>query len=217
MAELSEIEKNGVVYALKDTHAREEVKKKLTAPNIAAVGQFLKVTEVNDKGAPVNWETVQAPGNWRIIREITLEEVCTRVDISEDADGNPFSCSKVVAYAYAYRVPDTDTEKSNAFFTFLTNNGWGTSDPYIGSAAELLPVSSGWSNSNVFSIDACGTDDFSLAVVTQPWQRYGASNFSCVKTAVASSGKYKNVNCVSFVHNLGFDVGSRFVVMGIDY
>lgn len=92
MPDLSEFEKDGVVYDLKDTHARGEVAKRITAPGDAEVGQFLRVLEVDDNGKPTQWETVSlahSTAEWKFAGRYTVEENVNPFVVTKDADGNP--------------------------------------------------------------------------------------------------------------------------------
>lgn len=99
MPELSEIEREGKVYDLKDKKARSDIATKITSPVVAAVGQTIVVTEVDENGAPTKWESAYPSKPWRFIGNIVIPEGNTAWQnhgINVDMDGNPFSLSEVI-------------------------------------------------------------------------------------------------------------------------
>lgn len=92
MPDLSEFEKDGVVYDLKDTHARGEVAKRVINPAAAKVGDFLRVLEVNENNVPISWESVTLSANvteWKFAGRYTVEENVNPFVVTKDADGTP--------------------------------------------------------------------------------------------------------------------------------
>lgn len=73
---------------------------KITAPTTAAVGQIIKVKSVDGTGKPTEWEAVDMPSGggetWELIRTITTTEIVSRLTISQDESGKPFTLSKFV-------------------------------------------------------------------------------------------------------------------------
>lgn len=73
---------------------------KITAPTTAAVGQIIKVKTVDDAGKPTEWEAADLPSGggetWELIRTITTTEIVSRLTISQDESGKPFTLSKFV-------------------------------------------------------------------------------------------------------------------------
>ena len=70
----------------------------------ATAGQMAKIKAVNASGAPTAWEAGDAASGeseWRLIRDVTIEEDVTSVYISDDDDGNPFSLKKIACVIYS--------------------------------------------------------------------------------------------------------------------
>ena len=70
----------------------------------ATAGQMAKVKAVDASGAPTAWEAGDAASGeseWRLIRDVQIEEDVTSVYISDDDDGNPFSLKKIACVIYS--------------------------------------------------------------------------------------------------------------------
>ena len=70
----------------------------------ATAGQMAKIKTVNESGAPTAWEAGDAASGeseWRLIRDVQIEEDVTSVYISDDAAGNPFSLKKIACVIYS--------------------------------------------------------------------------------------------------------------------
>lgn len=73
----------------------------------ATVGQTVKISEVDENGVPTAWLPTDFPSGggggavrMHLIADITTTEDVTRIDISEDKDGKPFSLSKIAIRGY---------------------------------------------------------------------------------------------------------------------
>lgn len=85
----------------------------------ATVGQTVKITEVDENGVPTAWESVNFPsGEMRLIADVTTTEDVTKITISEDKDGNPFTLRKV-----AVRVKASGATGAGGYIGFGVNGG----------------------------------------------------------------------------------------------
>lgn len=82
---------------------------------------------------------------FRLIRNITLDEQSDRVDISEDSNGSAFALHEVYAMLAAQSYEDV-----NAEVHFLPNGRWGARDAYITSANRSSKSSETWKNNMAF-------------------------------------------------------------------
>ena len=118
----------------------------------ATVGQIAKIAAVDASGVPTAWSPVDMPTGggggakeFRLIRNITLDEQSDRVDISEDSSGRAFALHEVYAMFAAQSYED-----ANAEVHFLPNGRWGARDAYITSANRSSKSSETWKNNMAF-------------------------------------------------------------------
>jgi hypothetical protein len=85
----------------------------VASPETATVGQTIVVKEVDENGKPTQWEAADFPSGggggkeWRHTHSIVLSERVTAVEIYEDENGDPLSCTEILAYIKtAYICPD---------------------------------------------------------------------------------------------------------------
>lgn len=126
MTELSQIEKDGVVYDLKDSYARREVDKRIPQPVTAEVEQFLRVLEVDDNGKPTRWETVSlAPSTveWKFAGRFTVDENVNPFVITEDADGNPLRFKELFIDLWIGFFVNSATESVNRWMDLCDESG----------------------------------------------------------------------------------------------
>ena len=62
---------------------------------------------------------------WRLITKRTISEETSRIDITSDDDGKPFSCNELVVMA------KLRGNQKGVIPSFLLNKGWTSSDPYM--------------------------------------------------------------------------------------
>ena len=83
----------------------------------AAVGQYFRVSEVDENGNVLAVEAVDAPSGggkvWRLIAVVTTTEDLKEIIISEDTDGNPFSLCRVAVKA---AMQGANSASANVFF-----------------------------------------------------------------------------------------------------
>lgn len=157
---------------------------------------------------------VTAPGgcgNFRKINSVTLAETAGRITISEDSDGNPIeSLGLSEVYAMAYNVM-TETVKGQ--FIFLTNGGWGVTDPYIMSPYQSNLVSTGYGTASVFHI--IRIDENTVQVHT-PWGPYISSANTGFRRNRGSSTNYRALKSFAIVagQNDVFSVGTTLTIYG---
>ena len=73
---------------------------------------------------------------WRLITNRTISEETSRIDITTDDDGKPFSCNELVVMA------ELQGNQNGVKPIFLLNKGWANTDPYM-TGDQLY---SGWKN-----------------------------------------------------------------------
>ena len=86
-------------------------------PLTAEVGQFFKVSAVDENGKVTAVEAVDVPNggsstdeNWELIADVTTTEEVSVIDISVDTNGNPFSLSKM---DMLFHIVGTETNTAN--------------------------------------------------------------------------------------------------------
>ena len=79
-------------------------------------------------------QEVEDMKEWQLITKRTISEETSRIDITTDDDGKPFSCNELVVMA------ELQGNQKGVRPIFLLNKGWSASDPYI--TGEQLD--SGW-------------------------------------------------------------------------
>ena len=107
MAEMKSLTLNGVKYDIVDADA-------VHFTEVAAVGQTIRVSAVDENGKPTAWEAVDmasggGASEWEVINEVTTTEEVTSVTISTDLNGQPFDLIEGKAYINAPEggnVPD---------------------------------------------------------------------------------------------------------------
>lgn len=62
---------------------------------------------------------------WRLITKRTISEETSRIDITTDDDGKPFSCNELMI------AVDLKADKDGVVPTYLLNGEWTVSYPYI--------------------------------------------------------------------------------------
>lgn len=102
---------------------------------------------------------------WRLITKRTISEETSRIDITTDDDGKPFSCNELII------AVNLKADKDGVTPTYLLNRKWTSSYPYID--GKKLPVS--WFDSYV--IKACITSGIQM-------QEYIPNNVSKWTTAI---------------------------------
>lgn len=70
-------------------------------------------------------QEVEEMKEWRLITKRTISEETSRIDITTDDDGKPFSCNELVVMA------KLRGNQQGGAPIFLLNKGWANSDPYM--------------------------------------------------------------------------------------
>ena len=81
-------------------------------------------------------QEVEDMKEWRLITNRTISEETSRIDITTDDDGKPFSCNELVVMA------ELQGNQNGVKPIFLLNKGWANTDPYM-TGDQLY---SGWKN-----------------------------------------------------------------------
>ena len=82
---------------------------------------------------------------WRLITKRTISEETSRIDITSDDDGKPFSCNELMI------AVKLKADKDGVVPTYLLNGKWTSSYPYINGKK----LSASWFDSYV--IKACNS------------------------------------------------------------
>lgn len=78
-------------------------------------------------------QEVEEMKEWRLIAKRTISEGTSRIDITTDDDGKPFSCSELMI------AVNLKADKDGVVPTYLLNGKWTSSYPYID--GKKLPAS----------------------------------------------------------------------------
>lgn len=70
-------------------------------------------------------QEVEEMKEWRLIAKRTISEGTSRIDITTDDDGKPFSCSELMI------AVNLKADKDGVVPTYLLNGKWTSSYPYI--------------------------------------------------------------------------------------
>ena len=105
---------------------------------------------------------------WRLIAKRTISEETSRIDITSDDDGKPFSCNELMI------AVKLKADKDGVTPTYLLNGKWTSTYPYID--GRKLSVS--WFDSYV--IKACITSGIQM-------QEYISNNVSKWTTAIETA------------------------------
>lgn len=201
MPELSQIEKDGKVYDLKDVFAREEVAKKIPIPATAAVGQTIRVSAVDDNGTPTEWKMVTT--DWHLIADLEVTETVRTVTFDVGASGEPLKLRKMYIIAY---MPKYEDEQ-------YTGTGYG--DYKVnGSASGLVYPSGGWDNAYfIFDIEHIGSVIVSKCYKTSDINASGAWNL-INSTTLRNQDAIKSFTWGVFGRSVLPE--SKFIVWGVD-
>ena len=105
---------------------------------------------------------------WRLITKRTISEETSRIDITTDDDGKPFSCNELMI------VVKLKADKDGVVPVYLLNGKWTSSYPYI----DGKKLSASWFDSYV--IKACITSGIQM-------QEYISNNISKWTTAIETA------------------------------
>ena len=70
-------------------------------------------------------QEVEEMKEWRLITKRTISEETSRIDITTDDDGKPFSCNELIV------AVKLKADKDGVVPTYLSNGKWTASYPYI--------------------------------------------------------------------------------------
>lgn len=113
-------------------------------------------------------QEVEEMKEWRLIAKRTISEETSRIDITTDDDGKPFSCNELMI------AVKLKADKDGVVPTYLLNGKWTSSYPYIGGKK----LSASWFDSYV--IKACITSGIQM-------QEYIPNNVSKWTTAIETA------------------------------
>lgn len=105
---------------------------------------------------------------WRLITKRTISEETSRIDITTDDDGKPFSCSELII------AVNLKADKDGVITTYLLNGKWTHLYPYI----DGKKLSASWFDNYV--IKACITSGIQM-------QEYIPNNVSKWTTAIETA------------------------------
>lgn len=110
-------------------------------------------------------QEVENMKEWRLITKRTISEETSRIDITTDDDGKPFSCNELMI------AVNLKADKDGVVPTYLLNGKWTSAYPYI----DGKKLSASWFDSYV--IKACITSGIQM-------QEYIPNNVSKWTTAI---------------------------------
>ena len=113
-------------------------------------------------------QEVENMKEWRLIAKRTISEETSRIDITTDDDGKPFSCNELMI------AVKLKADKDGLIPAYLLNGKWTTSYPYI----DGKKLSASWFESYV--IKACITSGIQM-------QEYITNNVSKWTTAIETA------------------------------
>lgn len=73
----------------------------------------------------MNGQEVEEVKEWRLIAKRTISEETSRIDITTDDDGKPFSCNELMI------AVNLKADKEGVTPTYLLNGKWTSAYPYI--------------------------------------------------------------------------------------
>lgn len=73
----------------------------------------------------MNGQEVEEMKEWRLITKRTISEETSRIDITTDDDGKPFSCSELII------AVNLKADKDEVIPTYLLSGKWTSAYPYI--------------------------------------------------------------------------------------
>jgi hypothetical protein len=110
----------------------------------AAVGQYFKVSAVDENGNVTAVEAVDAPSGggetWRLVNSVKLTEDAASIDFTKDSEGNDFALRRVHCGAIVYG--GTANTAAGSLYVSTTSNRRGQ-NTHIGYASQSVPVSGG--------------------------------------------------------------------------
>lgn len=113
-------------------------------------------------------QEVENMKEWRLIAKRTISEGTSRIDITTDDDGKPFSCSELMI------AVNLKADKDGVIPTYLLNGKWTSSYPYI----DGKKLSASWFDNYV--IKACIISGIQM-------QEYIPNNVSKWTTAIETA------------------------------
>lgn len=113
-------------------------------------------------------QEVEEMKEWRLIAKRTISEETSRIDITTDDDGKPFSCSELMI------AVKLKADKDGVIPAYLLNGKWIASYPYI----DGKKLSASWFDKYV--IKACITSGIQM-------QEYIPNNVSKWTTAIETA------------------------------
>lgn len=116
----------------------------------------------------MNGQEVEEMKEWRLIAKRTISEETSRIDITTDDDGKPFSCNELMI------AVNLKADKEGVTPTYLLNGKWTSAYPYI----DGKKLSASWFDNYV--IKACITSGIQM-------QEYIQNNISKWTTAIETA------------------------------
>ena len=113
----------------------------------AAVGQIIKVKAVDESGKPTAWEAANMNSGWRLINDITLSESeVSSVEIMNDLNGEPFSCSAIYAAVFGKASSESGW---NILVCCSTNPSYQNTFHNFGLAGACLTTNGLWAQAHI--------------------------------------------------------------------
>ena len=97
---------NSVLTAENLKKMEEGILERIPSPPVAAVGQTIVVSEVDEEGKPIKWKADNAT-RWELISNIEITEPVSNIIIDTDMDGNSFKLKGIYVYAHSVLDPSS--------------------------------------------------------------------------------------------------------------
>lgn len=197
-------------------------------PATAEVGQYFKVSSVDENGIVTAVEAVDAPSGggeeWRLIYSATIEEAVARVDIFADSDGNEFYCRKLKArVGFADAADDTARTMKGGVDYYRCLNG---EEVLQGGSYGFINLTVGKNTNSVcwWILDLAVTHDNKTAIITK--QAYNYRSGAVAGPQLKELGNYKEPSSVYYVKDINnftvictdntIPAGSTIKIWGVD-
>lgn len=180
----------------------------------ATVGQTVKISAVDENGVPTAWEPVDLPSGdevWERITEMDLTEEVGPIEISTDANGNPFSLKKIYLHFYH---PKYEGSRDLPNFTYTTINGNRTE---LYTSFNPAPNKSYF---RVLSLEVEIRGDGFVQYITSIKDNVGSIEHLLVSSQIwnrSLTESYETITSIRFVPNVGIlgFAGTHIAVYGV--
>lgn len=227
MASISGVRHSGNSYEMKDSLARAELEKKVSAPTGAVVGQTIIVTAVDATGVPTAWEPADVlregeNGNWwlgstdfgitagpqlgaseyELIADITLEE-----DVSE-IEWDNLNLSRVFMDIYIGFVNADETVTTGYGARLGINGSFGTAAQNFGTFAQTADTDS-------YTVEYFGVGHIPMSIRTSTTARMNSRGVNATIRGDREFSTIHKVGLMTTGEGWSIAKGGRIIVYGV--